>query len=172
VTHRTVPRVRRGGHPLRAGGARARSWALVWGLALALLAAQALGLAHRMAHGGPAGHGTAFSAVNSVGAECAHSARNCHSGHSALSAHSAHSNPIAHSAPSAHSAHSHSLFDGHAPGDAECRLLDALWADGIAPVATAALPPRPSTEAPATASGPAAPPHPVAAYLARAPPRA
>jgi hypothetical protein len=155
VTHRTVPRVRRGGHPLRAGGARARSWALVWGLALALLAAQALGLAHRMAHGGPACHGPAFSAVNSVGAECAHSARNCHSGHSA------------HSAPSAHG---HSLFDGHAPGDAECRLLDPLWADGIAPVATAALAPRPSTEALATASGPAAPRRPVAAYRARPPP--
>ena len=160
MTHRTVPRVRRGGHPLRAGGAGARSWALVWGLALALLAAQALGLAHRMAHGGPAGHGPAFSAVHSVGAECAHSARNCHSGHSG---HSGHSAP---------SAHGHGLFDGHAPGDAECRLLDPLWADGIAPVATAALPPRPSTEALATASGHAAPRRPFAAYRARAPPRA
>lgn len=149
VKHRTEPRARPAGRRLRDG---ARAWALVWGLALALLAAQMLGLAHRVTHGGPADHGPAPSTFSTF---------------SAVSAVSAVSTV---STVSAESAHRHGLFDGHAPGDAECRLLDALCADGTTPVAVAALPPRPSTEAPATAQGPAAPRHPVAAYLARAPP--
>lgn len=68
-------------------------------------------------------------------------------------------------------AHGHGAFDGHAAGDAECRLLDQLaHADGLALTALA-LPPHGAAQA--AAAVPSRPAEPVffAAYAARAPPR-
>lgn len=68
-------------------------------------------------------------------------------------------------------AHGHGLFDGHAAGDAECRLLDqAGHADGLR-LATFALPPHGAAQAPAAVPARPAEPAFVAAYAARAPPR-
>lgn len=67
--------------------------------------------------------------------------------------------------------HGHGLFEGHAAGDAECRLLDQLGhADGLAWAAPALAP---QGTAPRVAAAPPRSAEPVffAAYAARAPPR-
>ena len=106
-----------------------RSAAWAWGLAAALLLAQALGLAHRAWHA-PGLHAAAATAAAQAD------------------------------------------FTGHAAGDADCRLVDALAAADALPGAGTAVPP----------ALPAAPPRVArviagvevrtcAPYLARAPPQ-
>jgi len=118
---------------------------------LALLAAQALGLAHRAVHGQAQkpGHGTPAAVAKGVLAPAAfEDAR--------APAHAAHVQP--------------SAFDTHEPGGPECRLVDqAAHLDVVVAAATAAMPPRvprprpPAAEEEARAGS-------ACAYLARGPP--
>lgn len=114
---------------------RHRRTLAAWGV-VALVFAQALGLAHRTLHA---------PALDS---------------------------PVASAAAAPHGDdHGHGLFDGHAAGDAECRLLDqAGHADGLL-LAAPALPPHGPAPAPAAVPVRSAAPAFVAAYAARAPPR-
>ncbi len=115
-------------------------------LALALLAAQALGLAHRVAHGlpqVPGGGAAGMAAMAPVAAKAA-----------AIDTEEALAE----------------LFSAHDPGGAECRLLDqAAHADVLAAAAWPALPPRVPTALPPVADTILAGVG-VHAYLARGPP--
>jgi len=127
-------------------------------LALALLAAQALGLAHRVAHGLPHASRSAVAAVDATAGSAATEA----SADSAVTEHAA--APIdAAEVPTAH-------LSSHDPGGAECRLLDqAAHADALAASAWPALPPRVPAPLPAVA-GTVLAGWGVHAYLARGPP--
>jgi hypothetical protein len=121
-------------------------------LALALLAAQALGLAHRVAHGlpqMPQMPGSASSAALASAAIAATAAR----------------------APTTDTAEAPTaLFSAHDPGGIECRLLDQVaHADALAASAWPALPPRVPVPLPVVAGEILAGVG-VHAYLARGPP--
>lgn len=77
-----------------------------------------------------------------------------------------------HAEAAAGAAEGHGHFDGHAAGDGQCRLLDALAAADLLPGLPGSVPPLPPAQPPRVASVPAG----VAApgqspYEARAPPR-
>ncbi len=111
-------------------------------LALALVAAQALGLAHVVAHGPPSSAG----AGDRPGAELGIGAHAC--------------------------AEESTLFGSHEEGGAECRLFDeATQADALKAAAWPALPPRASTRLSASAPAVVAEAG-AHAYLARGPPLA
>ena len=126
------------------------AWA--WLLALSLLAAQALGLAHRVAHG----------PLQAFSLAAAHQASQ------ASHAHAVHRRPAT-QRDSANQGHQ-GPFDQHEAGGTECRLLDqAAQVEALLVAALPALPPRRPAQVPAAArtlraAGPAC------AYLARGPP--
>lgn len=140
-------------------------------LVLALLAAQALGLAHRAVHGLGSGFGRGHGASAAVDAEhlghLAHSARSGSArwGHAFHESHAGHASHSAHAAEAAPTA-----FDTHGPGSAECRLIDqAAHLDVLLAAATTAMPPRVPDLRPSAAEEDACS-RSVCAYLARGPP--
>lgn len=149
-------------------------------LVLALLAAQALGLAHRAVHGLGSGFGHGHGASAAVAPEHvgdpAHSARSGSArwGHAFHASHAAHESHAGHASHSAHAAHAAeaapTAFDTHEPGSAECRLIDqAAHLDVLLAAATTAMPPRVPGLRPAEAEEDACS-RGVCAYLARGPP--
>jgi hypothetical protein len=161
---------------------------LAWLLAAALVAAQALGLAHRVLHGpAPAtaqlhahGHAQARGHGHAHGDAHAHAHARAHA-HAHAHAHRRAPGPLHRQSsapdeldectlPSSALASAGTLFDDHAPGGEQCRLLDhavqADWLPAALPPATAA--PRGLIKAPPPAaprSGGSA-----AGYHARGPP--
>ena len=129
------------------------AWA--WLLALSLLAAQALGLAHRLAHG-PL---QAFPIAAAHQASQASDANAVHrlSATQRDSANQGRQDPLG-------------LFDQHEAGGTECRLLDhAAQVEALLVAALPALPPRRPAQVPA-AAGTLRATGPACAYLARGPP--
>ncbi len=142
----------------------ARRPALAWLLAAMLVLAQAAGLVHGVAHGpgSVAGHGHAQPQARALAQ--AHALIHGHGAgepcHPAAGQHSVGGPQVIHG------------LDGHAPGSAECRLLDQLLAPvGLLPAPAGLLPvlapARALRVADALRPGLPAP----AAYQARAPPR-
>ena len=147
----------KGTRPRHSTRAAPRPWLQVWLLAALLLAAQAFGLAHRVAHA--PGLPGALHAESPGLPELAH-----------LRAAFA---PGAHDCDHPHHHGVASPLAGHEAGSAECRLIDQL-AHADALFGSPVLPPLLAPEATAlvAAALPARPQGGAAAYLARAPPQA
>lgn len=130
--------------PHRLARLRSRAWLAVWLLVAALLAAQALGLVHRVVHGGKAPAGVAQLA------------------HVHVAAHATHAIDVGDAPTLAH------LFAGHAD-DAGCRLYDGLAHAGLVLHPLLLLPQAlaPPPQAPALTSCSA---RFIAAFHARGPP--
>lgn len=127
-------------------------------LALLLVQAQALGLWHRVAHGGPAAGAAAMSAE---APRASHGPGDAH--------HAAHDH-----APHGHHAHhgAHGLF-GHDAGDESgCRLFDQLAAADALSAAPAAVADRAPPTAAIAAAATRSAGRTLRPYQARAPPRA
>lgn len=140
---------------------------MAWLLALALVAAQALGLAHRIAHG-PLPAVPVPQALQVPQTDLARVARAASQAHTAHMAHMAHTPPAAQHPGELQERHG--LFHDHESGGVECRLFDqASQADGLVADALPALPPRPPAHAPAAARARRATGA-ACAYLARGPP--
>lgn len=153
--------------PLRQWQRRAarRQAAWLWALVLALLTAQALGLAHRVLHGAPPAHPrapppAAMAAVSVAAPPVAvafAAPLHWHADGERCDPDEAHAD----------------LWHAHDAGSAECRLVDQLaHADlcGAVPVLVVSAPTGPHWAMPAAAGDP--PARACAHYLARAPPRA
>lgn len=153
-------------------------------LALALVAAQALGLVHRVAHGpqspGPGPHGAHAGHAGHAGhaSHAGYAAHRAHAAHASYAIHAAHTARAAieaadHTGCEAHGhlhAEASTLFASHEQGGVECRLFDqAAQADGLTAAAWPALPPRVPAPTPTSARAIwlETPAH---AYLARGPP--
>ncbi len=147
-------------------------------LAVLLLAAQAAGLAHRLAHGGPVSGLSGLAGLPGLSdlpglpgrvAALGHRLSHGHGqaiaeeGAAAAAAIGVVVQTVAMAPDDAH---------GHAPGAAECRLVDQLLAPaGLLLAAADAAPPAAAALAPATRGLPAGGLASAAAYQARAPPR-
>lgn len=132
-----------------------------WWLAALLLAAQGLGLWHGVEHGGPHPPGRLHARAQVPGDM-----------HGQVHGHV---HRVAHEASASSPVPDSPAFwpDGHEPGSAECRLVDALAHADVLCLAEAAAPsPSPVTRAAAVRRWAAPAAAPAAAYRARAPPLA
>lgn len=169
----------KGTRPRRSPRAAPRPWLQVWLLAALLLAAQAFGLAHRVAHapGLPgAVHAESPGLPGALHADAPGLPGAVHADSPGLPDRphfSAAFAPGVHDCEHPHHHGAASPLAGHEAGSAECRLIDQL-AHADALFGSAVLPPLLAPEATALAAAalPARPQGGAAAYLARAPPQA